>query len=167
MSIFGKIFGTGVGEVLKPVSDILDNVITNKEEKIKAQAELEKVLNDYMIQKEQMANAAVEMYLKDTQDARQMNARVQESEKASWMSKNIAFLIDILLTIVWSAITVFLVARAMNLIAAKAIDLTAVLSIYTTVTAVFMTVVNFHRGTSRSSEKKNDVIKSLSNNSNQ
>lgn len=166
MSIFGKIFGTGAGEILKPVSDILDNVITNKEEKIKAQAELEKVLNDYMIQKEQMANAAVEMYLKDTQDARQMNARVQESDKASWLSKNIAFMIDILLTIVWSAITVFLVARAMNLIAAKAIDLTAVLSIYTTVTAVFMTVVNFHRGTSRSSEKKNDIIKSISSTNN-
>lgn len=164
MSIFGKIFGTGVGEVLKPVSDILDNVITNKEEKIKAQAELEKVLNDYMIQKEQMANAAVEMYLKDTQDARQMNARVQESEKASWLSKNIAYLIDLLLTLVWSGITVFLVARAINLIEVKSVDLTSILSIYATVTAVFTTVLYFHRGTSKSSESKNEVIKNLSKN---
>lgn len=155
MSIFGKIFGTGAGEILKPVSDILDNVITNKEEKIKAQAELEKVLNDYMIQKEQMANAAVEMYLKDTQDARSLQ-KVAIGSEDKFVRRFIYYL----------ALVVLIAALAM-----MALILTGEIPsenkefaymIMGSLTTSVATILAYFYGSTRGSDSKNEVIRNLS-----
>ena len=155
MSIFGKIFGTGAGEILKPVSDILDGVITNKEEKIKAQAELEKVLNDYMIQKEQMANAAVEMYLKDTQDARSLQ-KVAIGSEDKFVRRFIYYL----------ALVVLIAALAM-----MALILTGEIPsenkefaymIMGSLTTSVATILAYCYGSTRGSDSKNEVIRNLS-----
>ncbi len=149
-----SIFGKGVKEAVTSIGDIADKFITTKQEKEEFQAKIEEVLLNAS-QKE------LDSYLADTQSAREANTRIQESDKASWLSKNMAYIMDILVSVVWAGFTLYLGGRAINLIDKSTIDLTAVLSLYSTVTAVFMISMNFHRGTSRGSEKSGDALRQM------
>lgn len=156
MSIFGKIFGAGAGEILKPVSDILDNLTTNKEEKIKAQAELEKVLNDFIIQKEQIANTAVEMYLKDIQDARSLQKTAIGSED-KFVRRFVYYFI-----IAWSLFSMaFLTVVTFFPIPPESIRFADTILGFLLGTGI-ASVFQFMVGSTRGSESKNEVIKSLS-----
>ena len=155
MSIFGKIFGAGAGEILKPVSDILDNLTTNKEEKIKAQAELEKVLNDFIIQKETMANTAVEMYLKDIQDARGMQKDAGKSED-KFVRRFIYWLAILILLASFGMMTMIL----LNEIPEQSREFAYL--IMGNLTGAMTSILAFFYGSTRGSESKNEVIKNLS-----
>lgn len=48
MSLLKKIFNSGTSEVIGAVGNVLDNLITNKEELAKAKLELEKEINRHM-----------------------------------------------------------------------------------------------------------------------
>ncbi len=109
----------------------------------------------------EQANTELNTVLTDVQNARQVNAQVQESDKASWLTKNIANFIDIAITSTWCGFTLYLGGKAINIIKDTSVDLTAVLSLYSTVTAVFMITVNFWRGSSRSSEKSGDTFRRM------
>jgi hypothetical protein len=89
----------------------------------------------------------------DTANARDTNAKIQESEHASWMAKNVAYCLDILIvasTIVlgWMLFFVDLAPNNRDLAFAA----------FGSMMTLCGTVVNFHRGTSSSSAKKNDVM---------
>lgn len=91
--------------------------------------------------------------LLDVANARETNVKIQESDKASWMAKNIPYLIAINATIVWSVVTIYLVCKAIKVVNDNA-DMTSVLSLYTTITAVFMIILNYYFGSSASSDRK-------------
>jgi len=144
-------------ELIDSVGNTLDKVFTNKEELAAAKLELEKEVNRHV---EALENSAVEVekiYLADVDSARSANTHIQESDKASWMAKNIAYIIDIFIAFIWGAFTLYLAAIAAKLMDSNA-DMTGLLSIYSTVTAVFMITVNFHRGTSKGSDEKQKTI---------
>ncbi len=93
----------------------------------------------------------------NTKNARDSNARIQESERASWMAKNSAYILD------W-----LIVGATMGMIAAlflqkipaenKEVAYLAVGSLLT----MCVTVVNFHRGSSSgSAQKSTDMAKLL------
>jgi hypothetical protein len=153
--IFGKIFGAGAGEILKPVSDILDNLTTNKEEKIKAQAELEKVLNDYLIQKEQIANTAVEMYLKDIQDSRAMQRAAAGSDD-KFVRRFVYWFAIIIIISCFAMMTLIL----LNQIPQESKDFAYL--ILGTLTGMLTSVVAFFFGSTKGSDSKNEAIKNLS-----
>lgn len=47
MSIFDKILGAGISEAIKAVGDVVDNVVTNDEERQKAKKELTEVVTKF------------------------------------------------------------------------------------------------------------------------
>lgn len=155
----------GIGEaangIVKGLMGGLDKLFTSKEEKAAAQAKLEEIAVD--MQKEvqghlermtAMAIDETKAYLADTQDARLANAKIQESDKSSWLAKNVAYIIDLFLTTLWGTVTIILFLKIFKL-ANVEVDMISLMALHGTVTAVFMTVLNFHRGTSRGSEVKN------------
>jgi hypothetical protein len=155
---------TGIADaasgIVKGLMGGLDKLFTSKEEKAAAQAKLEQIAVD--MQKEVqghlermtlMAIDETKAYLADTQDARANNAKIQESEKASWLAKNVAYIIDLFLTGLWGLVTIILFLKIFKIAAAE-VDMISLMALHGTVTAVFMTVLNFHRGTSRGSEDK-------------
>jgi hypothetical protein len=99
----------------------------------------------------------------NTASARDMNAKIQ-GDKPSWLSKNIGYMIDIVLMAAWLALTFYIVAKALKIIDVdgKGVDFTVVLGIYSGVTAMAATVVNFHRGSSQGSADKQKLIERLS-----
>jgi hypothetical protein len=73
------------------------------------------------------------------------------------MAKNISYIIASAVTLVWAICTIYLIGKAIKVIHDEA-DMTAVLSLYGTITAVFMTVLTFYFGSSVSSQRKDKVI---------
>lgn len=110
-------------------------------------------------QSEELAEKKYEAMLKDTANARDMNAKVQESDKASWLAKNISFIIDIFIMLIWGTLTVYIVCRMLNLISKdNSVNFEAVLGVYAAISTLATTVVNFHRGSSKGSEDKSKII---------
>ncbi len=155
-----NLFGGKAADIAANITDGLDKLFTSKEEKLEAQLNLEKEINRHFEEVAKMAQTEVDAYLKDTQDARSNNTAIQNSDKASWMAKNIAYVIDIILTVLWSSVTVILFLKIFK-IAATEVDMISLMALHGTVTAVFMTVLNFHRGTSKGSEDKSKELKEL------
>ena len=164
----GIISGKGP-ELVKAVGEGLDNLFTSKEEKAildNKRVEIDNLLAEkIMTHEENMENLVIkktEIYLADTQDARMNNTKIQESEKASWLAKNVGYMLDLFLGLIWGTVTIFIIAKAFKVIHNDA-DMTAVLSIYGTITAVFMISLQFHRGTSKGSEDKSKELKEMRN----
>ncbi len=159
-----KIFGGKAAELATSVTDGLDKLFTSKEEKLAAQLAIEKLATEHLEKMQGLAQAEVDSYLKDTQDARASNVAIQNSDKASWLSKNVGYILDLFLGAIWGATTLFIIGRALKLVDADHnADMTAVLSIYGTITAVFMISLQFHRGTSKGSEDKSKELKEMRN----
>lgn len=140
-------------DLLNAGSKLIDTVVTNKEERetLKLQWEqeanrhLEAIMNDATKQQE-LENA-------DRSSAREMNAKIQESDKGSWLSKNVAYILDISIT------TAFFTLIAM--IAYKVVPEENKELFYMVVGilgAKWGDVVAFHRGSSKGSEEKQKSI---------
>lgn len=92
----------------------------------------------------------------NTNSAREMNTKVQEAEKASFLAKNTAFILDF--CIVLSAIIITFLAFFVGIpFENKEIIYTLLGSLWT-YTGV---VINFHRGTTAGSARKTDILASL------
>lgn len=103
------------------------------------------------------ANDIEKAYLADTQDARAENVKIQESDKASFLAKNVGYFLDIFNSIIWGSLTIIIICKAFKLVG-EGIDWTTILSIYSTVTALYMTTLNFHRSSSAGSKAKQEMI---------
>lgn len=78
---------------------------------------------------------------------------MNEKQMRFFNKETIVYFIAIIVTIIWGSVTCFLIAKALKLVGESA-DLTAVLSIYATVTAVFGTVLNFYFGSTKGSQER-------------
>lgn len=97
-----------------------------------------------------------EQHNKNTADARDMNARIQESAVGSTLAKNAAYFLDF--TIVGAAVIVSWLAFFQGVPAEnKELVYMALGSLWT----LTGTIINFHRGSSRNSQLKDSTIEKL------
>lgn len=97
-----------------------------------------------------------EQHTKNTSSARDMNARIQEAQAGSTLSKNAAYLLDFV--IVGAAVIVSWLAFFKGVpIENKELVYMALGSLWT----LTGTIINFHRGSSRNSQMKDDTISQL------
>lgn len=99
----------------------------------------------------------LQMDLADLDSARTSNANIQQSQFSSWMAKNVPYIIDCFVLLIWGVMTVFIIAKAFNMIKDMAIDWTPILGIYSGVTAMATQIISFHRGSSAGSRLK-DIL---------
>ncbi len=158
MSIFKDILKGGITGIGETAKNIIEAVAEGKLNKSEAVLNFEKESNRSIEAMTREANELEKAYLADVQSARDANVHIQESDKASWLAKNIAYIIDIWLALIWGVFTLYVAALWAKMINSSSVDFTGVLSLYTTVTAVFMITVNFHRGTSQGSADKQKII---------
>lgn len=157
-----NIFAGGASDLIKNVGEVVDNLTMSKEEKEALKIKLIEATNTHTEKMAALAQAETDAYFKDVASARDANAAIQNSDKASWLSKNVAYMIDLFLTVLWGTITIILFLKVFK-VAASDVDMISLMALHGTATAVFMTVVNFHRGTSRGSEDKSKQISSMIN----
>lgn len=85
----GKLLSGGVGDIVEKIGGVADKFIQTKEEKEAFSLELLKAKADIEQKAADLEAKVEEAYIKDIQDARSSFTRIQESDKASWLAKNI------------------------------------------------------------------------------
>lgn len=153
-------FANGAGNFIESVGGVVDEFTLSKEEKAQFNEKLVQLTNAHT---EKMAELAIEeskleieaeaARLADVADSRKMNTSIQESDKASWLSKNVAYILDLFLATLWGVVTIIIILKAFKVVGLN-VDLTVLLSIHGTVSAIFMVSLQFHRGSSVGSERK-------------
>lgn len=132
---------------------IVDRLIPDPEAKAKAQLDLAKMAQEGELAK--LANEAklIELDNANTDSARDMNAKVQESTNASWLAKNTAYALDIAIV----AATIFLAWFAFMKGVPEANKELVYMALGSLIT-MCGTVLNFHRGSSQGSKDKGNEI---------
>ena len=85
----------------------------------------------------------------NTDSARKMNAEVQNSANASWLAKNIAYCIDVVIVLSTIGLTYMLMSQQV-----PADNKELALMAFGSLVTLCGTVVNFHRGSSQGSKDK-------------
>ncbi len=97
MSVLGKIFSSGAGELVKNVGGVIDNLTTTKEEKLEAERKIKELIANYEIEIEKNITSRWEADLKSD----------------SWLSKNVRPMTLIFL-IVCTMLLIFIDAGALS-----------------------------------------------------
>lgn len=140
-------------EIIESVGDTLDKVFTNKEELATVKNEIEKEINRHIETLNQNSIEAQKSVLNDIANSREANVKIQESDKSSWLSKNIGYLIDITL--------LFAVIVMMYTIFYKTVPETNKEIFYMAFGAILSflgTSITWHRGSSHGSVEKQKLI---------
>ena len=99
MSIMGKIFSAGAGELVKNVGGVIDNLTTSKEEKLEAERKVKELISNYEIEMEKNITERWKM----------------DMQSDSWLSKNIRPLVLVFL-VVSTVLLIFIDAGAISFI---------------------------------------------------
>jgi hypothetical protein len=99
MSILGKIFSAGAGNLVESVGGVIDNLHTSKEEKLEAEQKIKELIANYEIEMEKNITSRWEADLKSD----------------SWLSKNVRPMVLVFL-IVCTMLLIFIDAGAINFV---------------------------------------------------
>lgn len=141
-------------EVVEKTLGVDIEASTTSEEGLLKLKQLEIEHEEFLIE---AAKEREELFLADMANARDSNVKIQESANASFLSKNVGYYLDIVVVVVTLVLTAMVMFKAVpneN----KELFYTAFGSLLT----FCSTIVNFHRGTSRGSANKDEVINRLS-----
>lgn len=143
--------GPAGGFLVKTIADKFGvaDTVEAVTEALKSDPEAAQKLAEIDVKKFELHNA-------NTDSARDMNAKVQESAAASFLAKNVAYVIDVLIVGGALAMTFIVFFKGVPE-ANKAMAFTALGSLWT----LAGTVLNFHRGSSQGSKDKADEIQKL------
>lgn len=146
----------GLDALLNVGGKLIDKLIPDPEAKAKAQLELATLAQNGELA--QMANDTklLELSNANTDSARNMNAKVQESTSASWLAKNTAYALDIGIV----SATIFLAWFAFIKGVPDANKELVYMALGSLIT-MSGTVLNFHRGSSQGSKDKTAEIQAL------
>lgn len=160
MIALGKIIGDALGSsganIIKSVGDVADKFITTKEEKAEFQEKVTSEINRHV---ESLASSELDetkAYLADTSNARDSNSRIQESEHSSWLAKNVAYMLDIVFTLGFLTMFILVLFKKVP-IENKEIFYTG----FGLLGGYVGTVLQFHRGSSISSQKNGETMRDI------
>ena len=146
----------GLDALLSVGGKLIDKLIPDPEAKAKAQMELTKLAQDGELAKMANDTKLFELNNANTDSARDMNAKVQESTNASWLAKNTAYALDIGIV----TATIFLAWFAFMKGVPEANKELVYMALGSLIT-MSGTVLNFHRGRSQGSKDKGGEIQKL------
>jgi hypothetical protein len=146
----------GLDAILNVGGKLIDKLIPDPEAKAKAQLELQKMAQDGELAKMANETKLLELNNANTDSARDMNAKVQESSNASWLAKNTAYALDIGIV----AATIFLAWFAFIKGVPEANKELVYMALGSLIT-MSGTVLNFHRGSSHLSKDRATEIQSM------
>jgi len=163
LPILEKLIGGGIKGIAEGATSVINAINAPKEEKDKALQAIQEELNRHQEAMMIEADSVEKAYLVDVADSREANAKIQESDKASWLAKNVAYLIDVFIIALWGGLTAYVLASMLHLIAKEAgVDYTGVTAIWGGVTALATQIIGFHRGSSQGSVEKSKLIDKMS-----
>lgn len=146
----------GLDALLSVGGKLIDKLIPDPEAKAKAQLELAAMQQNGELAKMANDTKLVELTNANTDSARDMNAKVQESTNASWLAKNTAYALDVGIV----SATIFLAWFAFIKGVPEANKELVYMALGSLIT-MSGTVLNFHRGSSQGSKDKGADLQKL------
>lgn len=147
-----------IGNVGKPILEVLSETPVPGARLLGRVADMIKTSDEIDEEQKKELLDAVRIDLQDLANARKHGAEIQKSQFSSWMAKNIPYIIDVFILLIWGGLTFYIVVAAIKLVNAEDVDFPVILGIYSGVTALATQVVSFHRGSSAGSRLK-DIMK--------
>lgn len=117
-------------------------------------AALKTATPDQLARLEEIKVAELKAHNENTADARKMNTALQTSTTASWVAKNTGYVLDYIIVIA----TMYMTHRLFGAGVPPENKELAYMAFGSLLT-LCGTVVNFHRGSSKSSQDKNELLK--------
>lgn len=152
------LIGGGAAKLGEAVKDIIDESKFSAEEKAELELKMSAVVNAHTEELAKLAQAELESYLKDTQSARDAYTRIQESDKSSWLSKNIAPILTLVVTIGFFGMLGYMLKYTVPTANERIMDI-----LLGSLGTAWITIIGFFFGSSRSSENKSDQIHKMIN----
>lgn len=154
----GKFLATVAPSALSVIGDVFPpaQLVASLFEDKKPDRTPEQITEFNVLLAEYEANE-LKAYMADIADARAMNVQVQQAERASWLSKNVAFILD--LSVMGAVIGLGLLLYFVQIpVGNKEIAYSLLGVLFASATQI----LSFHRGSSKGSADKTDIlIKSL------
>jgi hypothetical protein len=156
-----NLFSSGATSLVNAVGDSLDKLVTSDEERKELDNELAKATMAYEVQ---MATLGVEekrVEMQDRSSARESQARIQESEHASWLAKNVQPFLAIVIIALTFGMYWYIVFNGdkNNLDASGMKDL--VIYILGALTTIVTQVVAYFFGSSSGSAAKSKTLEAM------
>ena len=146
----------GLDALLSVGGKLIDKLIPDPEAKARAQLELTKLAQEGELAKMANDTKLFELNNANTDSARDMNSKIQESPSAAWLAKNTAYILDIGIV----SATIFLAWFAFIKGVPEANKELVYMALGSLIT-MCGTVLNFHRGSSQGSKDKGNEIQKL------
>ena len=157
MGLLNKLFTNGASSFVDSVGNVLDNVITTKEEKQKIDLELKKAQMDYEAEMKKYSIEERRMILGDKSSARNMAVEVQKSENASKLAKNVSPILAIITTSLAFGLFYLIVFHGDNESIKERKEV--IIYILGALSAIVTQIFSFYFGSSQGSSDKNELLK--------
>lgn len=153
MSILSSIFSSGAKSIVDSVGNVLDNLVTTKEERGQQENEIKKAEMQYQIDMKKMS-------IEDTGSARNREILIAQSDQATKLSKNTLPLLA-LGTIVLSFALFFILIFSPDSIPDRTKDI--VIYILGVLSAVLSQIYSYYFGSSQGNDDKSKTINKMTN----
>ena len=146
-----SLFAGGASTLVESVGKAIDSVVTSDEEKISLENELRRAEMSHKAEMRLLDIEETGLFINDISSAREEQSRVQESENASWLAKNIQPFLALLLVV----LTFFMFGRALfGGIAANSHESNITMMILGALISIDTQIVSYFFGASRDSINK-------------
>lgn len=153
----------GIKDVINPVNDVLhswiksakDGTLDQEKEK-QFQLDLQKVINDQANQVSAQAQAQLDSTLKDTQDARNREIQINNSESSSWLSKNTGSFLALFVTLGFFGILIYMFNYDIPEKSQRILDI-----MLGSLGAVFIQVAQYFFGSSSGSRSSGEALRRI------
>lgn len=159
MGIFDKLFSGGASTIVNSVGNVLDKVVTTKEEKMALENEIRKAEMQYQIDLKRLSLDEVKAGYQDIASARERETAIQTDADATKLGKNISSYLAIGTTLL--TFTLFYVVIFKNKELTEYGSKEIVLYILGVMSAVVTQIFSYYFGSSQGSASKNVLINQL------
>lgn len=154
--IFSGGVKSAVSGVLDGASGIISKLKADPTKVVEVERDLETLRVNAELKITELANDLEKAYLADTQNSRDANVKIQESDKASWLAKNVGYCIDIFLILVFCAMLIVIIYKVVP-VDNKELFYTS----FGLLGSYVGQSISFHRGTSAGSHAKQKQLDSI------
>lgn len=160
MGFLQNLLGGGAEKLVDSVGNVLDNVITTKEEKLALENEMKKAEMQFSLEMKKLSVEEERLGYEDLASARDREAKIQTSEYGTWLGKNVTSILALGTTVLIMVIFYFIVFRPdryEKLQNGKDI----VLYIMGVLSAIITQIYSYYFGSSRGSGMKAETIEKM------
>ena len=154
--IIANAVGGSAGNLVESVANAADKFITTTAEKEAFKLELEKEINRHGEAMATLVTEEAKAYLADSSNARDNNAKIQESEHASWLAKNVTYVLAVVVTVGFFSLLAYMLKYEVPQSNERIMDI-----LLGALATAWISVISFFYGSSQGSRENTKIIKSM------